>query len=141
ERAIPDHVEYQVIPWRALGEILFPVVNDMVGTDRLDQLHLCGAAHASHLGAERFGDLHREQPDAAGRTVDQHPLAGLDCAWAAKRLERGTRRRGYGGSLVEGEVCRLEPELVCSSTCVLRKRAVADAENIVACLKPRHVLA
>ena len=50
------------------------VVDDMVGAERADQVHLRGAAHAGHLGAERFGDLHGEQPHAARRPDDQDPL-------------------------------------------------------------------
>jgi hypothetical protein len=79
-----------------------------------------------------------EQPYAAGRTVDQYRLPWLDLAWAAESLTRGTRGRGDGCRLLEGEVCRLRRELVCSSTCVVGKGAAADAEYLVARLKSRH---
>src|SRR5438270_10207674 len=45
-----------------------------------------------------------------GVSVDQYRLPRRDLAWAAERLERGTRRRGYGGNLLEGEICRLGRE-------------------------------
>ena len=66
---------------------------------------------------------------------------GCDPAGVAKRLEGGAGGGGYGCRLLEGEVRRLERERVFSGGCVLGKGAVAGAEDLVAGLEPRHVLA
>src|SRR6266511_941996 len=54
QRAVPTHVEDQVIPLPASGEVLFCVADDVVSADGADRVHLRRAAHAGHLGAERF---------------------------------------------------------------------------------------
>ena len=73
-----DVVEDEVVLLSAPGEVVAGVVDDVVGADRTDQVHVPGAAHAGDLGPERLGDLHRERADAAGGTIDEDLLAGLD---------------------------------------------------------------
>jgi len=70
-------VEDGVVSPGAAREVLLGVVDDGIGADGPDEVDVPGAAHAGHLGTERFGDLDGEGADAAGRTVDQDLLSRL----------------------------------------------------------------
>ncbi len=87
-------VEDEVVALRGAGEVGPRVVDDVVGTERADQVDVAGAAHTRHLGAESLGDLHGECADAAGRARDQHRLARLDVRDVAQRLQCRHGRRG-----------------------------------------------
>ena len=52
---------------------------------------VAGAGDREHPGAGAGGDLDRERADAAARTPDQQPLAGLE-PQPPDRLVRGARR-------------------------------------------------
>jgi hypothetical protein len=41
------------------------VVDDVIGTEGSNQIHLDQAADAGHFRAERFGDLHGERAETA----------------------------------------------------------------------------
>lgn len=58
----------------------------------------------------------------------------------AQGLQGGRAGDGHHGRLFEAEVRRLGRELVFGSSRVLRKRALADAEHLVAGPEPGHVL-
>jgi len=58
-------VQDEVVLPTALGEVSLRVVDDLVGAERPHQLHVSGAAHGGHVGAERLGDLHGEGADAS----------------------------------------------------------------------------
>ena len=45
-----------------------------------------------HVGAEVSGQLDGDQAHAAGRSVDEHPVAGLDDGFLGQRLQRGDTR-------------------------------------------------
>jgi len=77
-------VEDEVVPLILLREVLTSVVDDVIGADRSDHVHVSGAAHAGHLGAECLRDLHREGADASGGAVDQDLLPGSNAAMIAK---------------------------------------------------------
>ena len=77
---------------RSLGEIFFGVINHVIGADRADKIDIARAANAGHFRAERFRDLHRESADAAGRTVHQDLLTGLNVTFVAETLQRGDGR-------------------------------------------------
>ncbi len=71
-----------------IREVVACVVDDVVGADRSDRVHLRRAAYAGHLGAERLGERHRE------------PMINVFCpgwtlpasrrAWSAVQPEMGT---------------------------------------------------
>src|SRR5256885_11637409 len=50
----PDRVDHQVVASPGTGEVRAGVVDDLLGAERPDQLHVAGAAYAGHLGAERL---------------------------------------------------------------------------------------
>ena len=88
-RVVAHVVEDQVVARAFLGEVLPRVVDDVVGTERADQLDVPGAGHAGHLGTEGLRDLDGERPHATGRPVDQDLLSGLDRPVVTQELERG----------------------------------------------------
>ena len=101
QRPVAADVEDDVVALPAAGEVLAGVVDDVVGAEGADQVHLRRAAHAGDLGAERLGDLHGERADAARRADDQHLLPGLDpslVAQACSAVQAGDRD---GGRLLE----------------------------------------
>ena len=112
QRVVPDVVQDEVVARPSLGEVLAGVVDDVVGTDGPDHVHVLRAAHAGDLGAERLGDLDGERSDAARGAVDQDLLPGLDLALVAQELQGGRGRHADGRRLLEGEVGRLLDEMV-----------------------------
>ncbi len=74
------------------------VVDHVVRAERPDEIGLVAAADPGHLRAHRLRDLDGERPDVAGGALDEHPVAGLDCAPIAQpeRLERQDRGVGEG---------------------------------------------
>ena len=69
-----------------LGEILFGVVNDVVGAYRARHLQIPRAAHGSHICSKRLGNLYRKRPHPARRPVDQNFLTGLNMTLIAQAL-------------------------------------------------------
>src|ERR1700674_1456680 len=134
-------VEDEVVALPASGEVLGCVVDDMVSADGPDHLLILCAAHAGHLSAERFGDLHGESPDAAGSAVDQDLLAWLDVALIAKKLEGGRCRHADGGGLLKSQVGGLGHEMFCCSARVLGKSAGTPTEHLIAGFQIRDAVA
>ena len=64
-------------PANLLGEVLGAVVDRMVDSLLADRVVLRGRGGTEDLGAEAPGDLRCGDPDPAGRSVDQDPLALL----------------------------------------------------------------
>jgi hypothetical protein len=73
---LPNAVEEQVVTLPALGEILSRVIDDPMGADGSDHVHIPRTAHAGHVCAERLGDLHSERTHPSRRAVDQDHLTG-----------------------------------------------------------------
>ena len=69
---VRNAVENQIVLFPALCEILSGIVHDAIRPDGSDHLNISRTAYADHLGAERFGNLHRERPHASRRTVNQN---------------------------------------------------------------------
>src|SRR5260370_3216682 len=67
-------IENQVVTFPALREILLRIINHLIRADGPDHFHIPRAAHASHIRAERIGDLHCEVAQASGGTVDAYLL-------------------------------------------------------------------
>ena len=97
--AVAADVEDDVVAVLAVGEVLARVVDDVVGAEGADQVHLRGAAHAGDLGAERLGDLHGEAAHAARRADDQHVLPGLHPPWSRTACSAVSPGDGHGGRL------------------------------------------
>src|SRR5262245_59027867 len=74
---IGDVVEEQVVPLRAFGEILFRVIDDVIGAEFSGYSHVARADYSGDLGVERFRDLQRECSDTARCAVDQDFLASV----------------------------------------------------------------
>ena len=75
-RMVPDVVEDQVITFRAAGEVLARVVDDVVGTDRAKKVRVLRTGHAGHGSTHGLGDLHGEGAHAARCAVDEDLLPG-----------------------------------------------------------------
>src|SRR5919204_641452 len=138
---VPYVVEDEVVPLALLREVLAGVVDDVVGADRADQVHVPRAAHAGHVRSERLRKLHREGTDAARRTVDQDLLPGSHLALVAKRLQGDEAGQGSGRGVLEREVGRLRLQRVGGNGRLLGEGAVAPAEDRVTWPEPRHARA
>ena len=141
EGPVAARVQDQVVPLPAVGDLFGGVVDHTVGTDRADQIHLRGAAHPGHLGAQSLGDLHGEQAHPARGTDDQDPLPRRDLAGVPQRLQSGTARRGDGGRLLERQARRLDGQRLDPGGGVVGERAVAHPEDIVPGVEAGHVRA
>jgi hypothetical protein len=119
QRRVASDIEDQVIALAAGREVVVGVVNDMVGSDRPDELELCGAGDAGDLRSEGPGDLYREGADASGRADDQYVLFRFDVPSVGQALEGGESGDGDGCALIEGEVRGLARELVLAGARVL----------------------
>jgi len=123
----------------APGEVVAGVVDDVIGAEGPDQVHLGRATHAGDRGTEGLGDLDRERPHAARGADDQHLLSWLHLGAVSHALHRGDPGDGNRRSLLEGEVCRLAGKQSDSGTGVLGEGAVTGAVNLVARRELGHV--
>ena len=73
------------------GEVVLGVVDDVVGADGSNQVHVSRAAHPGHFRSECLGDLHGERTHASRGTVDQDLLARFDLSLVSKTLQGGER--------------------------------------------------
>jgi len=141
---VSGYVHQQVVPPPCPGEILLGVVDDLVGPDRGDDLHVLRAAYARYLGAERLGELHRERPDPSGRAVDQDLLPRPDPALVAKRLHGRAPGDRHRRRLLERYIGRLfQQHRVLTDADVLGECSPVfeAAEHLVAGPELGHVLA
>src|SRR5450759_2214288 len=134
-------VEDKVVTLPTLGEVLLGVVDDVVSANGADHVDVLRAAHAGYFGAECFGDLNGERPEASRRSVDQDLMTWLDLPLIAKQLESCGCGHSDGRGLLEREVGWLQEELILSSTRVLGKGARAPAENLIAESEFRDIFA
>ena len=124
ETAVATDVEDQVVAVDTVGEVLSGVVDDVVGTDRADQVGLRGAAHTGDLCAEGLGELDGVGADASRCADDQHLLSCLDAPGVAQALDGGERGDRDDRGLLEAEPGRLVGELVLAGSRVLGERAL-----------------
>jgi hypothetical protein len=96
-RAIDDRLE----PRAALREVLASIVDDLVGAEGSNELHVVGAADAGDVSAEVLRDLDRRGPERSRGAVDHELLAGRRPG-LPERGERLRRAVAHGGRLVEG---------------------------------------
>jgi hypothetical protein len=83
-----------------------------------------------------------ESSDASRSTIDQDFLAGLNLSFIAKALERSKRSDWNGRCLLEGHVAGFwDHSAVCQNANILRDGAGFPAENFVAGLEARDVVA
>src|ERR1700730_3762076 len=104
QRTVRHVVKNEVVTLPGPREVDFRVVDDMVGSDRSDQVHVSRAADAGHFRSQRLRNLYREATDAARGSVDQHLLPGLDLSVIANRQEGDGPGHGNGRRLLEGEL-------------------------------------
>src|ERR1700680_4018009 len=133
-------VDY-IVTLLAFCVVLFRVVNDVIGTDRSDQVNVVGTADAGSLRAKCLGDLHGKCPDASGGTIDQDLLPRFDVPRVAQTLQSNKRGRDRR-SLFETEVAWLGNH--CSVTPgadVLGESACPYSKNFLARFKLGHILA
>src|SRR5204863_5644949 len=106
---IIDEIVDYIVTLLALGEVLFRVINHVIGTERSDQLQVFRAANAGYFRAEGLGDLDGKCPDTARGTIDQNLLPCLQTRRIAQTLQRYQCSRDRGG-LLEGSVSRLQSD-------------------------------
>ena len=80
---LADRVENNIVGLTALGEILFDVINDVIGSQRLHQFHIRGTAYSRNLRAIVFGNLYGKSPYAARCAIDAHTLTRLNMPFIA----------------------------------------------------------
>jgi len=68
----------EVIGLGASGKVLFGVVNNVVGTQRLYQVGVLGVTRRSHFGTKVFRQLDRRRTISASGPIDQYPLSAVD---------------------------------------------------------------
>src|SRR3954447_14624371 len=136
-RAAPD-VEDHVVPLRISREVVFRVIDDVVGAECHYEVDLRAAAHPGDLRTKDLRNLYGEGPNTARGADDEHPLARLNAAHVAKALQGSDSGDWHHRGLLEGDVGRLPRELGLEDRRELRERAFADAEHVVADLEPRH---
>jgi hypothetical protein len=65
ERQQADRVEDDVVGLAVPAEVLLRVVDDLVGSERPDELGVLGVAHPGDVGLEIPGELNGRGPDGA----------------------------------------------------------------------------
>src|SRR2546427_284060 len=121
--------------------VTLPASISSLSTTRSSRFAFARAAAAGDVGPDRLGDLPGERPPASRRADDQHLLPRLNPSHVAKTLERGAAGGGNGRRLLEVEVRRLGRNLVLPSCRVLGEGAAAGAEQLIARLELRDILA
>src|SRR5207244_2077163 len=78
EPTVAPDIEDHVVAVLAVCEVVAGVIDDVIGAEGSDRVHLRGAAYTGHLGSEGLGDLDGERAHASRRADDQHLLPVLD---------------------------------------------------------------
>ena len=136
EAAVPADVEDQVVVPAAVGEVVAGVVDDMVGADRADQIHLRRAAHAGDVRAEGLGQLHGIAADAAGGADDQNLLPAWMCPASRRPWMAASPETATAAACSKLRPGRLTGELVLPRGGVFGEGAAGDAEHLVADPEP-----
>jgi len=123
-RPLDRLIQEQVITNCAACEVLFRIVDDVVGSKRFNQIRILRAAHASHFRTQCGGDLDGKCADASGCAVDQHLLSGLNLAQVTQPDERGLCGHGNGCCSFVGDGRWLDRELCFCDTDVFSVGAV-----------------
>src|ERR1700726_3712379 len=134
-------VDNYVVAICTLGEILFGVINHVICAERSDKINISSTAYASNFSAERFGDLHRESPDTAGRAIDQNLLPRLNLSFVAHTLQRRNPRDVDGSCLFKTDAGRLQCD--CSHgppADILGKGPTSTAEHVIAWFELSDIL-
>jgi hypothetical protein len=84
-------------------------------------------------------DLHGEVADASGRAVDQDRLAPLNPRLVAEPLQCGDPGHRQTRRLLVCHGARLRAQCRLGGARILRERAAARAEDVVARFEPCHV--
>src|SRR5438552_10859462 len=105
---IRNVVENDVVTFRTFSEILFRVIDDVIRAERSNKIDIPRTADASHICAERLGDLHSECSHTSGRAVNQNLLPRLNLSFVAKALQRGDARYVERSRLLNSDVSRYQ---------------------------------
>ncbi len=65
KRTVIDEIVDHVVTLIALGEVLFRVINHVIGTERSDEVQVSRATYAGYFRAKSLGDLNGECPNTA----------------------------------------------------------------------------
>ena len=98
-----NRVHDQIVGLAVLREVDLVVVDDLVGTERGNQVAIAATAHRRGVGAEVLGELNRRGTDTTRGAVDQHTFTRLELA-PAKEIQRGGATEAQGRGFGEAEV-------------------------------------
>ena len=126
---------------RGYSEVLFRVVDDLVGSEGLYEFQIRGAAHSGDLRSEGLRQLDGRGAERPGGTVDEHLLPRADAPSPEKIQRTGRSPRDRGGFL-EGHVRRLEGAgALFSQAGVLGIRPDTEPEDLVPRFESAHLFA
>src|SRR4051812_32568219 len=103
EGCCAGRVDDNVVAFAAPSEVLFRVVDQLLGPDGSHQLEVGNAAHASHACPEVPGELDRGGPHSAGSTDDQYLLSTVELC-LPEEAQCGGPAEGQGRGLLVGKV-------------------------------------
>src|SRR5205807_9702638 len=103
-------VENHVVVFATRSEIFLGVIDDVICSDRSNEIYISRAAYAGYFCAERLGDLNRECAYASRRAIDQDFLARLNLCLITKRLQRRESRNRHRRPLLKRNLIRLHRE-------------------------------
>src|ERR1700730_1990001 len=134
-------VENYVVAFRAFGEILFRVIDDVIRAERSHKIDILRTADTGHIRAERLGDLHREGSHTSRRAVDQDLLTGLNFSLITKRLQSGDARDVDRSRLFKSDASGFQCDCALGApTYKLGKGASSSTENIIAWFELSNIL-
>ena len=93
-----DGVEHGIDVGHDLGEIIFVVVDDLVGTELADVLDVSRARRRDDARTDVLGNLDRKARDAARAALYQYRFAGFELQRVFNRAERGDSGQCHCGS-------------------------------------------
>lgn len=74
---VTNGIEDQIILFPRLGIVLFRIVNDVICTERTQEVRFVTVINASYLGAVKFGELDGKTAHRATSAIDQNSLAAV----------------------------------------------------------------
>src|ERR1700722_1251191 len=107
-----ERVQHEVVAGEDLGEVLFGVVDDNVGSEVADEWLGVAGSGGRHMRPEVLGELDHSGPQPTGAGVDQNLLPGLDLSLLDQDLPGGQSDQRDGGGLMQSKRGRLECDVV-----------------------------
>ncbi len=88
-RTLAYRVKNDIIGLTVLGKILFGVINDFIGSQRLHQFQIGGTAYPGHFRPKILGKLYRSSPYRSRSAIDKDFLPALNISLISKERQGG----------------------------------------------------